>query len=53
VRFEYGNMWMSFLGARRVTSTECVLQYLRMPWAPCRTPMTDSPQPPNGSTFAA
>src|SRR4051794_19912471 len=53
VRAEYGNMWMSFLGASRVTSTECGLQYLRMPCGPCRTPMPDSFQPPNGSSFAA
>ena len=46
-------MWISFFGPKRVTSTEWVLQYLRMPCGPCRTPMPDSFQPPNGRSAAA
>ena len=52
VRALYGNMWMSFLGASRVISSDCWRAYLRMPCAPWRWPMPDVFQPPIGSSSA-
>ena len=39
-------------GAKRVTSTDWTSQYFWMPWAPWRTPIPDSRDPPNGSSVA-
>ena len=52
VRALYGNMCRSFLGANRVTSSDCWRVYLRMPPAPWREPSPDAFHPPIGSSSA-
>ncbi len=48
----YGNMNGSRFSARRVTSSDWTLVYLRIPFAPWRVPRPEAFQPPIGRLSA-